>query len=230
MRSILDDLVYIMGRSFRRRSIRTRILRTFLLASGIAFLLDSLFFVCTFSRQPLFGQPALQPTSPSRLFISSTHWNNEAALRGFWNQAVVDLAKHVGPGNVYVSIYESGSWDDSKGALRLLDQDLEHLGVQRTIILDDTTHQDEMNKPPADSGWIDTPRGRKELRRIPFLAKLRNLTLKPLIELSSKGIRFDKVLFLNDVVFSVSVEFYSLFPVHHPINHGTDVLGRHRIF
>ena len=198
-----------MGRSFRRRSTRARILRTFLLASGIAILLDSLFFVRTFSRQESLGQPGLQLKSASRLFISSTHWNNEAALRGFWNQAIVDLARDIGPGNIYVSIYESGSWDDSKGALRLLDRDLERLGVQRTIILDNTTHEDEITQQPADSGWIDTPRGRKELRRIPFLAKLRNLTLKPMIELSSKGIRFDKVLFLNDVVFTVSVDSYS---------------------
>ena len=218
-----------MGRSFRRRSIRTRLLRYFFLAASIAVLLDSLFFICTFSLQPSSGQPVLQPRSASKLFISSTHWNNEAALRGFWNQAVVDLAKHVGPSNVYVSIYESGSWDDSKGALRLLDQDLERLGVQRTIILDDTTHQDEITKPPADTGWIDTPRGRKELRRIPFLAKLRNLTLKPMIELSSKGIRFDKVLFLNDVVFTVSVDFDSLFLIGSKTM-GTDMLGRLRMF
>ena len=209
MRSILDDLVYVMGRSFRRRSTRARILRTFLLASGIAILLDSLFFVRTFSRQQSLGQPGLQLKSASRLFISSTHWNNEAALRGFWNQAIVDLARDIGPGNIYVSIYESGSWDDSKGALRLLDQDLERLGVQRTIILDNTTHEDEITRQAADSGWIDTPRGKKELRRIPFLAKLRNLTLKPMIELSSKGIRFDKVLFLNDVVFTVSVDSFT---------------------
>ena len=137
------------------------------------------------------------------MFIASTHWNNEASLRGFWNQAVLDLVEHLGPDNVYISIYESGSWDDSKNALRQLDHDLERLGVQRTIVLKDTTHADEISKPPSEEGWIDTPRGMKELRRIPYLAHLRNLSLKPLMEMALNGVKYDKVLFLNDVAFTV---------------------------
>jgi hypothetical protein len=58
-------------------------------------------------------------------------------------------------------------------------------------------------KEYRNSGWIDTPRGRKELRRIPYLSRLRNWTLQPLLELARQGEKFDKVLFLNDVVFSV---------------------------
>jgi hypothetical protein len=80
--------------------------------------------------------------------------------------------------NIYISIYESGSWDDSKGALRELDFELERLGVPKIIMLDETTHIDEIGKPPAASGWIDTLRGKKELRRIPYLSKLRNLYRK----------------------------------------------------
>jgi len=124
-------------------------------------------------------------------------------MRSHWNSAVVNLIKALGPENVYVSIYESGSWDDSKGALRDLDTELAHLGVRKTIVLDETTHLDEIQKEPAASGWIDTPRGKKELRRIPYLAKLRNLSIKPLEQLQSSGEHFDKVLFLNDVIFTV---------------------------
>lgn len=119
----------------------------------------------------------------------------------------MDLAKHVGPNNIYVSVYESGSWDDSKGALRLLDRRLEELGVQRTIVLDETTHVDELGKAPASTGWIDTVRGKKELRRIPYLSELRNRSLKPLAEMALNGVTFDKVLFLNDVVFTVIIHF-----------------------
>ena len=114
---------------------------------------------------------------------------------------MLDLVDYFGAENVYVSIYESGSWDDSKQALRVLDNDLERKGVRRTVRLNDTTHADEM-KQPATDGWIETPRGKKELRRIPYLSKLRNLALEPLND-SSDGARFDKVLFLNDVVFTV---------------------------
>ena len=138
-----------------------------------------------------------------RIYIASLHWNNEAILRSHWNDAVAALAKFLGPENTYVSIYESGSWDDSKGALRDLDKELGELGIPRTIILEETTHADELEKAPGP-GWIATPRGTTELRRIPYLARLRNATLKPLEELAKSGKRFDKILFLNDVVFSVS--------------------------
>ena len=138
-----------------------------------------------------------------KVFIATTHWNNEAVLRSHWNDAIEALVIFLGPENVYISIYGSGSWDDTKSALRLLDNKLESLGVQRTIILDETTHVDEIGKPPAPSGWIETPRGKKELRRIPYLSGLRNLSLKPLADLAKKGSTYDKILFLNDVVFTV---------------------------
>ena len=137
------------------------------------------------------------------MYIASIHWNNAAILRSNWTQAVLDLVQYLGPDNVYLSIYESGSWDDSKDALRLLDTDLGRLGVQRQIALEETTHADSIAETPAPAGWIDTIKGKKELRRIPYLSRLRNTSLKPLNELALKGIKFDKILFLNDVVFSV---------------------------
>ncbi|KAH1515128.1 hypothetical protein KXX29_000456 [Aspergillus fumigatus] len=143
------------------------------------------------------------PQKPERIYIASMHWNNEEILRSHWNDAIVQLAKTWGTENVFVSVYESGSWDDTKGALRDLDVELDRLGVRRNITLSDTTHQDEISVSPLSEGWIDTPRGRKELRRIPYLARLRNLTLRPLEDLERQGIAFDKILFLNDVVFTV---------------------------
>lgn len=116
---------------------------------------------------------------------------------------MLDLVSTLGPENVYVSVYESGSWDDSKGALRELDEELERMGVQRTITLDPRTHVEEISQTPASTGWIDTPRGKKELRRIPYLSRLRNLSMKPLTDLALNGIIFDRILFLNDVVFTV---------------------------
>ncbi|RDW86468.1 glycosyltransferase family 69 protein [Aspergillus mulundensis] len=144
-----------------------------------------------------------RPLQSERIFITSIHWNNEAILRSHWNDAVIRLVQHWGPNNVFVSVYESGSWDDSKGALRELDFELDRLGVRRNITLSTTTHRDEITAVPSSEGWIDTPRGKTELRRIPYLARLRNLTLRPLEDLRRQGILFDKVLFLGDVVFTV---------------------------
>ena len=137
-----------------------------------------------------------------RIYIASIHWNNEAILRSHWIPAVLSLVKEIRGENVFVSIQESGSWDDSKGALTYLDSELEKAGIRRKIILDPTTHLDEINNSPANSGWIMTPRNKMELRRIPYLAGLRNLVLEPLHRMKESGEIFDKILFLNDVVFT----------------------------
>ena len=185
------------------RPLRKRSSRLFFLTLVLLFALDVLLLMRSSSPAPPQSTPISKDKRATKIFLASTHWNNEARLRAFWNKAVIALADVIGPENIYVSIYESGSWDDSKGALRELDAELERLGVQRTIVLEETTHADEIGKAPAATGWIDTPRGRRELRRIPFLANLRNISLKPLANLALNGIKFDKILFLNDVAFSV---------------------------
>ncbi|KAL5615654.1 hypothetical protein BROUX41_005691 [Berkeleyomyces rouxiae] len=137
-----------------------------------------------------------------RIYIASMHWNDGHLVRNHWGRAVLQLADALGPQNVYVSVYESGSWDDTKAALDEFDTQLEEMGVRKNITRSHTTHKDEIESAPIGDGWIDTPRGRRELRRIPFLARLRNRTLRDLETLHKAGITFDKVLFLNDVVFS----------------------------
>lgn len=83
-------------------------------------------------------------------------------LRSHWNNAIVELARKFGADNVFVSVYESGSWDNTKGALQELDQALEKLGVSRNITLSDVTHRDEIAESNAvGPGWIDTPRREK---------------------------------------------------------------------
>lgn len=193
--------------SFRRfsRSSRTRVFRAALLILALFCLVDIISLISARQHQNL---PARAPDlRGQKIFIASIHWNNEPILRSKWNLAVLDLVDYFGVENVYVSIYESGSWDDSKGALRVLENELEKKGVRRTVRLSETTHADEL-KQPATDGWIQTPRGKKELRRIPYLSKLRNLALEPLSDLSD-GTKFDKVLFLNDVVFTVSTPIAS---------------------
>ena len=184
-----------------RRSTRSRLFRaTFLI----------LILVCTIDLLSLLSirnhQQSVRKTDLSlrkqKIFIASIHWNNARILQSSWNLAVLDLVEHFGADNVYISVYESGSWDDTKDALRVLDKDLERIGAKRTITLDETTHVDELRKP-ISTGWVETSRGKKELRRIPYLSRLRNLSLKPLHALRSEGTTFDTILFLNDVVFKV---------------------------
>lgn len=143
------------------------------------------------------------PRNLGRIYVASLHWNNEAILRSHWNNAIIQLSKVLGRENIFISIYESGSWDNTKGALRELDRELEKMGIPRNITVSETTHLEEISGHTTGNGWIDTPRGKKELRRIPYLARLRNLALRPLEDLSREGIVFDKILFANDIVFTV---------------------------
>jgi hypothetical protein len=186
-------------RILRRRSIRQLLL--------LVCVLFTVFDVCQVlrCRAGLVAETLPAPRRSERVYIASIHWNNEQILRSHWNDAVVHLAKTLGRDNVFITVYESGSWDDSKVVLRDLDATLEANRIRRNITLSDVTHKDEMSiaKEHRNTGWIDTPRGRKELRRIPYLSRLRNWTLQPLLELARQGEKFDKVLFLNDVVFSV---------------------------
>ncbi|CAG7964712.1 unnamed protein product [Penicillium salamii] len=142
-----------------------------------------------------------------RIYIASVNWNNEQVLRSHWNKAVLNLVSELGAENVFISIYESGSYDNTKGALRELDWELDKLGIARNVTLSSVTHQDEIAAPARGDGWITTPKGNRQLRRIPYLARVRNLSLLPLQDLARKGIFFDKILFLNDVVFTPSDVF-----------------------
>ncbi|KAH4894866.1 hypothetical protein HBI80_226760 [Parastagonospora nodorum] len=149
------------------------------------------------------AETAPAPRSSERIYIASIHWNNEKILRSHWNDAVVELAKELGKENVFVTVYESGSWDETKSVLSELDDKLEAHNIRRNITLSNTTHVDELSiaEEKKTAGWLDTASG-KMLRRIPYLSRLRNWSVDPLLELSRQGQKFDKVLFLNDVVFS----------------------------
>jgi hypothetical protein len=182
------------------RVLRRRLIKQVII---LVFILFNIFEVAQILR--CLSSPTNEPVAQrsERVYIASIHWNNERILRSHWNDAVIALANALGRENVFVTVYESGSWDDSKGALRELDMALAAHKIRRNITLSGTTHLDEMSVVNRGSGWVDTPRGRRELRRIPYLSRLRNWTLEPLQELARQGERFDKVLFLNDVVFNV---------------------------
>lgn len=149
------------------------------------------------------------PVKDQKIFIVAQFWTNAKVIQDRWGQALLDLIQALGKENVYVSIYESGSLDRTKDVLKVLDDILAENKIPRSVILDPTTHADEINVGPIDqqgnprSGWIQTTTvgAGKELRRIPYLSRLRNTSLKPLFDHKAQGITYDKILYLNDVVF-----------------------------
>lgn len=82
------------------------------------------------------------------------------------------------------------------------------------MTLSPVTHEDEIAAPARGDGWVKTVGGGKQLRRVPYLARVRNLGLLPLYDLARQGITFDKILFLNDVVFTVSLVLVVLFQLY----------------
>ncbi|KAK2589812.1 hypothetical protein QQS21_012515 [Conoideocrella luteorostrata] len=190
---------------YLHRLVRLRVARIALLLFCLFNFLDVLRIHHSLSHSNVrsHNAPASIPRPRERIYIASMHFNNGQILKSHWNKAVIDLTEKFGPKNVFVSIFESGSWDDSKEVLRHLDEQLEKRGVPHRVEVSDVTHQDEIDNSNKGEGWIDTPRNKKELRRIPYLAKLRNRTIKDLLDLSKKGVEFDKVIFLNDVIFTV---------------------------
>jgi hypothetical protein len=211
-------MLSFLPRSFRRIFLRPKPLFITLI---LIFLLDS--YLIT-SPHPVPTRTSTLPPSlaSQKIFIASMARNSEYMLRLYWNSALLHLVQSLGPSNVYVSILESGSQEDTKGALRELEAKLNELGVQNKIVLGiDAEEQAEVLKNVPEEGerkgWIFTARGERgwELRRIPYLAELRNRVMETLLK-ETRDTRFDKVLWINDVVFTVS--FLSLYHVMHPLS------------
>jgi hypothetical protein len=147
---------------------------------------------------------------PPRVFVAAMLANCATLLSKHWIPALLGLIDKLGPDNVYVSILENGSADKTRDLLVELQTNLTRRGVEYSFrfeegFRDGVTFQTDgllrrlLGKEGTRDNWIMTDQGWFP-RRISYLAELRNMVLEPL-QKSSK--RFDKVLFLNDVIFSV---------------------------
>ncbi|EGO00672.1 glycosyltransferase family 69 protein [Serpula lacrymans var. lacrymans S7.3] len=115
-----------------------------------------------------------------KIFIAAAFSNNQDVLP-YWSASLIKVIHYLGTRNVYVSILESGSSDQSPLLLRELDGMLARLHVERRILT-----EDDVVKKPEDMGGNN---------RIDFLSAIRNRALEPLIEMGG----YDKVVFSNDI-------------------------------
>ncbi|RYP53294.1 hypothetical protein DL768_001651 [Monosporascus sp. mg162] len=198
--------------SYRR--FRRTYLRPVLLVLGVIFFIDAIRLVRsrphTHRTKPRADRrsPA-SPAGNTTVFIASVHRNTEPIQREAWNDAVLDIVEHLGTENVHFSAVESGSQDGTKDALMDLKAALDERHVSNTVSLGMTVWEqlDEIAaRPPPDGprepGWIwNKAESQYELRRIPYLSRVRNQAMAPLGQLKAEGKHFDKVLWLNDVVF-----------------------------
>ncbi|KAH7358778.1 cryptococcal mannosyltransferase 1-domain-containing protein [Plectosphaerella cucumerina] len=192
---------------YARRVARGRPIRLILIILSLVLLIDTIWVQRNIAVRDLRPRAFDTPRKHERVYIAALHWNSAYLIYMQWKDSVLALADALGHENVFVSIYESGSWDETKDMLGWLDSELASRGVPRHIAMDNVTHEELLENAPGEGeplteGWIKTSRSPAELRRIPYLAKLRNKTLRDLWDMADKGITFDKVVFLNDVYFS----------------------------
>ena len=194
-----------------RRLLRSRLLRLSLLLLVVWTCIEA---VLINRRLIIADEAPVRSEQHEKIFIALLPWNNEIILRQHLNSRMLDLVRVLGIANVYFSIYENGSGDGTKGALRDLQSELDSLSVPNHVVLEEISHEDIVRTRPTGptEGWIridqagheafDIHRGDYALRRIHYLAGLRNKVLEPLGALARNGSRFDRILFLNDVLFT----------------------------
>jgi hypothetical protein len=115
-----------------------------------------------------------------RIFIGFNLFNSGVIMNDLLYQ-LLRLVAAIGANNVFISIYENGSEDDTKIFLSKLDMLLAVFGVPHRVLTD------------------FSPKRRPSQNRIEYLAAARNRVLEPLLNASANV--YDKILFINDVYF-----------------------------
>ena len=125
-----------------------------------------------------------------KIFIAASLYDKGGhLLGGAWGEALLQLIDMLGNRNVYLSIYENTADEAAQVAQFQFEKKVQ---CPHTMILEDAPKLDDLKQ-------ITLPDGSKRTKRITFLAEARNRALEPLDE--DPDARYDKLLYLNDVVF-----------------------------
>jgi hypothetical protein len=128
-----------------------------------------------------------------KVFIANNLYDASGELvRGKWGSSLLELIDLLGEKNTFLSIYENDAGDEAWRALTELDAQVK---CNKSIVFE--PHYDF-----SLAENVTLPDGSVRLRRVPYLADLRNRALRPLEEQNRKGIEYDKILFLNDVYYN----------------------------
>ncbi|KAL2817395.1 cryptococcal mannosyltransferase 1-domain-containing protein [Aspergillus granulosus] len=138
-----------------------------------------------------------------KIFIAASLYDRGGDIAGGqWGERILALIDLLGEDNVFLSIYENDS--GSVGAGALLDLDA-RVSCNKSIVFDDKLDW-------ADLHAVTVPGGSKRVKRIEYLAEVRNRALRPLDTHSE--LRFDKLLYLNDIIFDPVDALQLLFSTH----------------
>ncbi|KAL8658428.1 MAG: hypothetical protein Q9226_000996 [Calogaya cf. arnoldii] len=125
-----------------------------------------------------------------KVFIAASIYDKSGHLvNGAWGSALLDLVDLLGKENVYISIYENDAGQKAEDALGDFKA---RVGCENDIVF-------ERHLPLYTVPNVVLPDGSARTKRIAYLAEVRNRALRPLQ--TKEAVRYDKLLFLNDVVF-----------------------------
>ncbi|RFU74726.1 glycosyltransferase family 69 [Trichoderma arundinaceum] len=119
-------------------------------------------------------------------FIAASFWNNEEILDS-WTAQTLELIDSLGRSNVYVSLTENDSDDNTASKLLHFGRELTKRNVAHSVNI--TT---DLRGYPSENPWHSIK------HRMGYMANLRNGALEPLSQLNR---RFENVVLLNDVVY-----------------------------
>ncbi|PNS17474.1 Vesicle-associated membrane protein-associated protein [Sphaceloma murrayae] len=139
------------------------------------------------------SEPGRANPNKEQIFIAASVYDKDGSLiSGAWGRNIVDLVDLLGPDNVFVSIYENDASQEASKALYAFRKQLKCENIVVNEHLNTTGLQ-----------HVIMPDGRRLLKRIAFLAEVRNRALAPLDDTNSPvhNTKFDKLLYVNDVVF-----------------------------
>ncbi|OMJ13508.1 Alpha-1,3-mannosyltransferase CMT1 [Smittium culicis] len=120
-------------------------------------------------------------TRKRKYFFSMNFYNNEDIIP-FIIEELMLLFKFLGPENIFLSVYENGSTDNTKKLLYLFRSVLNDYGLRHRIIIA------KAKKPK----WYDDIR---------YHSKIRNKALEPLKSEEELGNVYDKIVFMDSVLF-----------------------------
>ena len=173
-------------------------------------------YTSTPTRYRILGEQSSNSSVPGRanpfnekIFIAASIYEPEGQLtRGAWGEAVLDLIDLLGPENVFLSVYENDPTDLAAASLDTFRSEAQCMSsftsgkASKLIFLGNASivaeHIDTDQLPKTT-----LPSGEERVRRIAFLAEVRNRALRPLEDRDcpASQVSFDKLLFLNDIIF-----------------------------
>ncbi|KAJ5297760.1 hypothetical protein N7508_008009 [Penicillium antarcticum] len=125
-----------------------------------------------------------------KVFIAASLYDSGGELaNGQWGEQLLELIHLLGNDNVFLSIYENDSGEEGERALHELEQKVQ---CQKAIV-------SEKHLDPNSLPTVTIPGGSKRVKRIEYLAQVRNKALQPLTD--KPNMNFDKLLYLNDILF-----------------------------